>query len=176
MLGLTQIYEPEIPAPGVFRPTGSMTGRSEFGLSLLPDGRVLMAGGTTVGIAGVNVSEIYDPDTGTWSATGDLNQIRMGSVQLLLPDGTVLITGGDQQFLTPLASSERFDPSTGSWSVVGALNTARSDMTGVGMGDGRAMVCGGISSLTRLDTVEVFDAATEQWTTSVNTMSAPALM
>ena len=39
-------------------------------------------------------AELYDPVTGTFSATGDMTTTRFGQAAALLPDGTVLIAGG----------------------------------------------------------------------------------
>src|SRR5438874_1228212 len=55
---------------GTWTPTGSLnTARYLHAASLLPNGMVLVAGGS--GDAGVLASaELYDPASGTWSATG----------------------------------------------------------------------------------------------------------
>ena len=59
------------PASGTWSPTGSMaTARGAHTATLLPAGRVLVAGG--VGTSGYLASaEIYDPASGTWSPTGE---------------------------------------------------------------------------------------------------------
>ncbi|MEP7298575.1 MAG: AbfB domain-containing protein, partial [Burkholderiales bacterium] len=66
---------------------------------VLPDGRVLVTGGTAVGNNGgadaVYAAEIWDPATGAWTLGASAAQIRVyHSATLLLPNGAVLSTGG----------------------------------------------------------------------------------
>jgi hypothetical protein len=51
----------------------------------LPNGKVLVAGGRSL-----SSSELYDPATGTWTATGSLANERYGHTATLLPNGKVL--------------------------------------------------------------------------------------
>lgn len=87
------------PGTGVFAPTGNMTTpRVDHSATLLADGTVLLAGsqrseGDGAG-RGFASAELYDPVTGTSSATGDMITPRFGQAAVLLPDGTVLIAGG----------------------------------------------------------------------------------
>lgn len=66
---------------------------------VLPDGKVLVTGGTRVGNNGgadaVYAAEIWDPASGTWTVGASAAQIRVyHSATLLLPNGAVLSTGG----------------------------------------------------------------------------------
>ncbi len=68
-----------VDTPGVWRLTGSMaTSRRHSAIARLPDGRILVVGGTdTIGVDGAaktfySTAEIYNPATGTWTATGSL--------------------------------------------------------------------------------------------------------
>jgi fibronectin type 3 domain-containing protein len=71
--------------------------------TLLPDGKVLVTGGSR-GTESPNVdssnrayeSEMWDPDTNTWTTLASLSVFRgYHSIALLLPDGRVLSAGGD---------------------------------------------------------------------------------
>ncbi|HYD43054.1 MAG TPA: kelch repeat-containing protein, partial [Anaeromyxobacter sp.] len=64
--------------------------------ALLPDGRVLLAGGATKGAGwfATPVAEIYDPATGAWSDAGALVFARGGHTAVALPDRRVLVVGG----------------------------------------------------------------------------------
>jgi Galactose oxidase-like, Early set domain/Fibronectin type III domain/Glyoxal oxidase N-terminus len=84
--------------------TGSMVtgGRKLHNATLLPDGTVLVIGGSR-GTEDPNTqpsnpayeSELWDPATGTWTQMASLTKIRSyHSEALLLPDGRVLSAGG----------------------------------------------------------------------------------
>jgi galactose oxidase len=70
--------------------------RRHLNATILPDGQVLVTGGTSAGgfnnLSGaVHAAEVWDPQTGHWTQLAS-NSIDRGyhSVSLLLPDGTVL--------------------------------------------------------------------------------------
>jgi hypothetical protein len=75
-------------------------GRSYHTLTVLPDGKVLASGGQngTDGVdetTGVLATEIWDPDTDTWTQTASSRRPRLyHSTSLLLPDGRVMLAGG----------------------------------------------------------------------------------
>ncbi len=171
MTAESELYDPEIPAPATFRPTNSLTGRSRFGLSLLPDGRALVTGGTLVGVEGMTQSEAYDPKSGQWTATGSLNTARMDAVQVLLPNGKVLVAGGQDTIFSPLATAELYDPATDAWTATASMTAARSETEAVLMGDGTVLVCGGLELASVTDVAEVFDPVTETWSTTADTLT-----
>jgi hypothetical protein len=84
-------------------------------VTLLPDGRVLVAGGA--GNHGVSASaEVYDPGTGTWTSAGNMDTPRAGQTATLLPGGQVLVAGGQKVIsglFSPFASAELYDPGSG---------------------------------------------------------------
>ena len=86
-------------ATPVFQQTNSpMGGRIWSNLVVLPDGRVMISGGSAVNndLVGVNnTAEIWDPSTGHWTSEADAAIPRLyHSTTILLADGSVLSLGG----------------------------------------------------------------------------------
>ncbi len=104
------------PATGTWSSTGSLAAaRYDHRAELLPDGRVIVAGGTGTGAA-LTSTEIYNPATGTWSSGPVLSTGRTGALLTLLTTGKVLIAGGTSgnAFGTPyLNTTELLDPGLG---------------------------------------------------------------
>jgi len=100
-----------LPPVGLVNATGNLTGpRYSHTATLLPNGKVLVAGGFRASALGI--ADLYDPVTGTWSATGSLATARYFHTAILLTTGKVLVTGGFNAG-TYLASAELYDPATG---------------------------------------------------------------
>ena len=85
--------------------------RAGHSATLLPNGKVLVVGGTATGGAYLTSAELYDPASGTWTLTGTLNVSRYSSGMTFLTSGKVLIAGGYNG--TYLSSSELYDPGLG---------------------------------------------------------------
>jgi hypothetical protein len=82
-------------AQGSFGPAASMsTARFVSTATLLPNGKVLVAGGYNDALLYLTSSELYDPSTNTWSAAGALVTPRDAHTATLLPNGKVLVAGG----------------------------------------------------------------------------------
>jgi len=86
------------PHTGQWTPTGSMTSprsETEHAVVRLPDGRVLVPGGHTAPHTPVSSADLYDPQTGTWSAASFMSVLRAGHVAVLLNGNRgVLVMGG----------------------------------------------------------------------------------
>jgi hypothetical protein len=88
------------PSTGTWSETGNMTvARIFHSAVLLPNGEVLVSGGETkltqdIPESPTNTAEIYNPSTGTFTATGSMNDARFGAQLTLLQNGDVLIAGG----------------------------------------------------------------------------------
>lgn len=96
------------PGTQSIQPAGSLaSARDSHTATLLPDGRVLIAGGfqgvgtgSEVGIR--QDAELYDPATGTVTGFALMNKPRDGHTATLLPNGRVLIVGGRDVYVAEL--------------------------------------------------------------------------
>ncbi len=159
-LDWAEIYD---AATGTWSTTGSIGDeRSEHTLTLLDDGRVLVAGGVRDVPA-----ELYDPSDGTWTQTGSLREERQRHRATLLGDGTVLVTGGMTGDFEAHQSAEIYDPLRGTWSITGSMSEARAAHIATRLPDGRVLVAGGERYIENSDPVigsaEVYDPSSGTW-------------
>jgi hypothetical protein len=169
---------------GMFSPTGDMTTeRMYHTATLLPNGKVLIAGGFAI-LSGWPVwasSELYDPATGTFSRTGSMTTPRNSHTATLLPNGKVLIAGGDlgtggSSGSSALASAELYDPATGTFAATGSMTSARRSHTATLLNDGKVLIAGGVSysrgAQIFLGSAELYDPSTGTFT-ATGSMIAP---
>ncbi|THJ22757.1 MAG: hypothetical protein CAF45_009070 [Nitrospira sp. CG24E] len=137
--------------------------RASHTATLLTNGMVLVTGGS--GASGSLVStELYNPTTGQWTATGNLAVARTGHTATLLTNGTVLITGGSGNTGPLLTSAELYNQTTGQWAATGALAIARTGHTATLLPNERVLIAGGHGSSGLLTSAELYDPVTGQWT------------
>src|SRR5437588_742379 len=158
--------------------TGNLNaGRDSHTATLLPNGKVLVAGGVGGG-AVLNSAELYDPVTGTWSNTGKLNSGRYSHTATLLSNGKVLIARGGGGDHTYLSSAEVYDLATGTWGCTGTTNRARADHIAMLLPNGKVMVAGGAincGNYCSIHSAELYDPATGSWSLTGNLNDARAL-
>jgi hypothetical protein len=104
--------------------------RSAHSATVLQDGRVLIAGGSTSAGA-TNAAEIFDPASNAWTTVaGGMIQARSNHTATLLTDGRVLFAGGENAG-SAIASLEIFAP--------------RMSLASALLADGRVLLIGGSS-------------------------------
>ena len=160
-LATAELYDPQ---SGTFSPTGPMTIERGFPTaSLLPDGRVLIAGGVAAGFTPLISAELYDPQNGTFSPTGSMATARALHTATLLLGGQVLVAGGMNGSAVS-SSSELYDPESGTFSPTGSMSVARSVAVSASLSDGRVLIAGGqgqdSDSSVRLSSADLYDPAT----------------
>jgi hypothetical protein len=132
--------------------------RSTHGATLLPNGKVLVAGGLGVSSLAAQ-AELYDPATGTWTLTGPMTASRSLLTLTLLFNGKVLAAGQ--------GSSELYDPATDTWMPAGSMIASRTFHSATLLNNGRVLVAGGRSAtFSPLSTTEQYDPITGSWVAS----------
>ena len=117
---------PTSMSTGNFTAVGNMIiARADHTATLLPNGKVLIAGGEGDGFQALASAELYDPSTGTFAPTGSMITPRYAHSATLLADGRVLIAGGTQDVNrgNSVFTAEIYDPSTGAFTATGDLTS-----------------------------------------------------
>ena len=153
--------------------------RGNHTATLLPDGKVLVAGGLgkpRVSNNGQSIpnrlgsAELYDPATDSWKLTGSLAVPRYNHTATLLAAGRVLVAGGTTTDGGTSVVGEIYDALTGAWSSVEAQAFARLGHTATLLLDGRVLFAAGADAVTpdlylesweyRFAYADIFDPAT----------------
>ncbi|MBN2318603.1 MAG: hypothetical protein JXR49_05980 [Acidobacteria bacterium] len=123
---------------------GLNTPRAGHTASLLPDGRVLIAGGMDAG--GLLASaEIYDPADDSFTQIADMDVARYEHTATTLAGGEILLAGGHS--VSAAGSAEIFDPATGSFSPASSvMSVPKFRHTANALNDGRILLAGGLNS------------------------------
>ena len=158
------------PATNTWAAAGTLaTARSVHTATLLPNGKVLVAGGlnTAASASNIRIAELYDPATNAWTSAGTMTAARYAHTATLLPSGKVLVTGGVTAS-GDVATSELYDPATNSWTAASPMGAPRNLHTAVLLPNGKLLVAGGSSFATgvfiTLKTAEIYDPVTNAWT------------
>jgi uncharacterized protein (TIGR03437 family) len=103
---------------------------------LLQNGKVLFLGSTQT------VAELYDPSTGSFTATG-FRTFDGFDTATLLQNGKVLITAGNPDGPLPYSLAELYDPSTRTFASTGHMNQNHSWPTATLLASGKVLIAGG---------------------------------
>ncbi len=132
-------------------------GRALPAAALLPDGRVLMAGGE----GDSSTVEIFDPRSNTWRLAHPMSRPRAQMPAVVFPDGRVFVSGGT---LAPTLT-EIYDPYSDTWRTAAPMLQGRWYHTATLLPDGRVLVIGGLISSGGQPTakVEIYDPRSNTW-------------
>ena len=134
--------------------------RSGHSATLLPDGRVLIAGGMRRNQDFYKSAELYDPATGKFQPTGEMNERRVGQIAVLLQSGRVLIAGGWVGH-GGTDSAELYDPNTGKFTTISRMTVRRGRPSATLLKNGNVLIAGGEADENESQTsAEIFHANT----------------
>lgn len=149
LLRSTEIYDP-INDTWVMGPSMNIT-RVDFSSVILPDGRILVAGGNS------NIdttSEVYNPKDSSWTIYNANSAFRYGNAMALAGGGAdkkVLVAGGSSS-----NDAKLFDPKTNSWTNITPMNSPRARFTLSTLLDGSILAASGIAVYSQTVTSEIY--------------------
>ena len=154
------------------------TGQDRAGATatLLQNGMVLIAGGSSTSSSVRADAVLYNPTTETFSTLpSKMSASREFATATLLANGKVLIAGGlDAPGPSPITqTTDLFDPTTDTFTQGPNMTTAREHAAAVELSNGTVLIAGGDSgsSATALSTTDIYDPATNTF----NSGGGPAM-
>jgi len=126
--------------------------------TLLKDGRVLVAGGSSSGAV-----DIFNPTTKVWTAGPSLAGYLQNMTVTTLDDGRVLLAGGTYGGAGGTTECYLWDGVASTWTPTGPLGYERSQHVAIKLTNGRVLVIGGVHEGNFPPDVEMFDPTTAKW-------------
>jgi uncharacterized protein (DUF2147 family) len=107
-------------------------------------------------LVGSAARDDFDPASGSWAATGNMQTPRGGEGVTLLPDGKVLVEGGAGGGSVGIASAELYDPASGAWAATVRPVMGSQEATATLLPDGSVLVAGGFGAGGPLASAELY--------------------
>jgi N-acetylneuraminic acid mutarotase len=154
--------------------------RSDLGAAAVA-GKIYALGGTTRSGGGATIhgdlpyqggvvatNEEYNPDNGTWTYKQPMPTARAGFAIAIYQDKVYCIGGCSDKAI--VGTNEVYNPATDRWETKTAMPTPRTGLCANVVDDKIYLIGGFITSDSsgipiHLDTIEVYDPATDSWTT-----------
>lgn len=146
--------------------------RNDFQQAPLPDGRLMVLGGSDAQYRGCSPcraeTKTLDPKTKTWTAGPSMLEARSEHLATSLPDGSVLVTGGWTPTQGwghgPSRTAERWNPATNKFEAVAPMPSGSARHRAVWMPGQQGktlLIAGGNNS-----SVHAYDLRTGTWRTA----------
>jgi hypothetical protein len=144
---------------------GTSQDRAGATATLLQNGMVLIAGGSSTSSSVRADAVLYNPTTDTFSTLASkMSTSREFATATLLGNGQVLIAGGlDGPGDNPVTqTTDIFDPTTDTFTPGPNMTSAREHAAAVALSNGTVLIAGGdsASSANALGTTDIYDTAT----------------
>ena len=154
------------PAPDIWTTKSPMPTARGFHSANVVDGKIYVIGGSHGDPSWnhVRTVEVYDPATDTWTQKGDMPR-GVGAGYSSVVGGKIYVFGG----YGGSGRVDQYDPVTDTWTQESDMPTSRHALTTSAL-DGKIYAIGGyvpgVSGYPGVATVEVYDPATDTWTTA----------
>jgi len=136
--------------------------RAAYTATLLPTGRVLVAGGWG-DYYSTETAVLFDPSAGTWSPAASMTAPRSNHTATAISSNRVLVAGGWGDY-DATSSAELYDVASDRWSTTGLMRASRANHTATPLATGDVLVAGGNQDYLTLASAEVYSVSGGTWT------------